>query len=176
MGNWKNCAIKEVGNSAGERFLRALCAPMEWDPKFDYPGLAAAMEGKMVQAGGVGLAAPQVGILQRFFVIALAACMEHSSGATLDGRDLYPIAESTPGAIFCMNPKIVSLSNKTQTGSEGCLSIPRRHEVVTRPAQVELTFLGVDGAGHVLRANGLLARCCCHEFDHLNGRLFIDYL
>jgi peptide deformylase len=107
----------------------------------------------MYLAKGIGLAAPQVGVSSRVFIV------------DVDGAK----------HVF-VNPEIVSVSPETAAGEEGCLSIPEVFAEVTRPAVV--TMRGTDLAGErvELTADDLLARCLQHEFDHLEGKLFPDHL
>jgi peptide deformylase len=111
----------------------------------------------MYSAPGIGLAAPQIGINIRLTTIDLSV-----------GEDLSQI-------IVICNPEIVS-SEGEQKNDEGCLSIPDFTDTVVRP--VKLTIRGVDLKGEEVKydAEGLLARCFCHEIDHLNGLLFVDRL
>lgn len=107
----------------------------------------------MYEADGVGLAAPQVGILQRIFVI--------------DVYDDY-------GVRIFINPEILEISG-SQLGEEGCLSVPGETADVKRPNYVKVKALNEKGEEFVLEATELLARAILHENDHLNGTLFIDY-
>jgi peptide deformylase len=75
-----------------------------------------------------------------------------------------------------VNPEIVWLSEETRTYEEGCLSIPDQYADVTRPAEVRVRWLGLDGKPHEEEFDGLWSTCVQHEIDHLNGKLFIDYL
>lgn len=108
----------------------------------------------MYEADGVGLAAPQVGILKRIFVI-----------------DVY----DDEGARVFINPEILE-TNGSQIGEEGCLSIPGESEEVERPNYVKVKALNEKGEEFVLEAEGLLARAICHENDHLDGILYIDHV
>ena len=108
----------------------------------------------MYEADGVGLAAPQVGILQRIFVI-----------------DVF----DDHGLRVFINPEILEVSG-TQLGEEGCLSIPGESAEVERPNYVKVKALNEKGEEFILEATELLARAILHENDHLNGKLFIDYL
>ena len=108
----------------------------------------------MYEADGVGLAAPQVGILQRIFVI--------------DVFDDY-------GLRVFINSEILEVSG-TQIGEEGCLSVPGEAAEIERPNYVKVKALNEKGEEFVLEATELLARAILHENDHLNGKLFIDYL
>ncbi|MDU5105876.1 MULTISPECIES: peptide deformylase [unclassified Clostridium] len=112
------------------------------------------MADTMYDADGVGLAAPQVGILQRIFVI--------------DVFDDY-------GLRVFINPEILEVSG-TQLGEEGCLSVPGEAAEVERPNYVKVKALNEKGEEFILEATELLARAILHENDHLNGKLFIDYL
>ncbi|KLE16411.1 peptide deformylase [Clostridium sp. C8] len=112
------------------------------------------MADTMYEADGVGLAAPQVGILQKIFVI--------------DVYDDY-------GLRVFINPEILEVSG-TQIGEEGCLSVPGEAADVERPNYVKVKALNEKGEEFILEATELLARAILHENDHLNGTLFIDYL
>ncbi|RNF36197.1 peptide deformylase [Paracoccus methylarcula] len=121
--------------------------------------LADDMLATMYDAPGVGLAGPQVGVLKRIFVMDA-------------NRD--PEAERQP--MVLINPEVTWSSDETNTHEEGCLSIPEQYAEVTRPAQVKMRWLGLDGKTHEQEFNGLWATCAQHELDHLNGVLFIDHL
>ena len=112
----------------------------------------------MYAAPGVGLAAPQVGVLQRVLV--------------LDTRPRQP--EVQPVAMI--NPRVVSTEGGLSVYREGCLSIPGEAEEVERPAIVTVEFLDVEGELRTLRCEGLLATAAQHEIDHLDGRLYVDLL
>ena len=114
----------------------------------------------MYDAPGIGLAANQVGLLNRVLVMDLAR--------KDDGEEPNPI---------CMaNPEILWESEEMSVMEEGCLSIPRQYAEVERPATVRVKYLDYDGKEAELEASGLLSHCVQHEIDHLNGVLFIDYL
>jgi peptide deformylase len=104
----------------------------------------------MYKAEGVGLAAPQVGILRRFCIVDVG-----------------------DGLIELINPVIVEKSG-SQTGNEGCLSIPDRYEDVTRPMQVTVRAQDRNGNNFTVTAEDFKARAFCHEIDHLDGILYID--
>ena len=106
----------------------------------------------MHAAKGIGLAAPQVGRLERLFV-----------------------AEVDEAKVAIFNPEIVDATGKPVKAEEGCLSIPEIYGDVQRPPQVTVRGLDADGQPVTLEATGLLARCFQHEIDHLHGRLFLDY-
>ncbi|MBU3028985.1 peptide deformylase [Paracoccus marinaquae] len=121
--------------------------------------LAEDMLATMYEAPGIGLAGPQVGVLKRIFVM----------DATRD-----PEAERTP--LVLVNPEIEQVSEDLNVYEEGCLSIPDQYADVTRPAQVRMRWLGLDGKTHQQDFDGLWATCAQHELDHLNGVLFIDHI
>jgi peptide deformylase len=107
----------------------------------------------MYMAKGIGLAAPQVGVSERLFIV------------DVDGAKYTFI-----------NPEIVSTSGESITSEEGCLSIPEIFADVTRPDVVSVRGLSLEGEPIELTANDLLGRCVQHEFDHLEGKLFPDHL
>lgn len=104
----------------------------------------------MYDAMGVGLAAPQVGVLKRIVTIDVGE-----------------------GPILLINPEIIETSGE-QTGEEGCLSVPGKSGVVTRPNYVKVRAFDEDMEEIVLEGEGLLARAFCHEIDHLDGHLYVE--
>lgn len=141
-------ALRQI-MTEGEACLRKVCRPVDC---FD-ASLAALLDDMaetMHDAQGVGLAAPQVGLLRRVVVIDVG-----------DGvHDL-------------INPVIVE-QNGEQTGPEGCLSIPGESWIVTRPMHVVCNAQDRTGKAITLEGEGLLARAICHELDHLDGILYTD--
>ena len=121
--------------------------------------LAADMLATMYDAPGVGLAAPQVGVLSRLYVM-----------------DCEKDPEAPPQPIAMINPEITWSSEALNTYEEGCLSIPDYYEEVTRPGEVVVRYLDREGREQELKADGILATCLQHEIDHLNGVLFIDHI
>lgn len=120
--------------------------------------LAKDMLDTMYGAVGRGLAAPQVGVLQRMFVMDVA----WKSGP--------------PAPMVCLNPQILWQSGVVATGPEGCLSIPGPVTMVARPQAIVLAWHDLDGAGHQARLSGFAAICAQHEYDHLDGILTLDHL
>ena|SRR5690349_19315137 len=112
----------------------------------------------MYDAPGIGLAAVQIGVPRRLVVIDLAK----------EGEPKDPL--------FLVNPEITWASEEQSEYEEGCLSIPDFFEMVSRPKEVDLRFLDLQGEQREMRCSGVLATCVQHEVDHLNGVLFIDYL
>ena len=138
--------------------LKKPCAPVaRITPEIET--LAADMLATMYDAPGVGLAAPQVGVLSRLFVM-----------------DCVKDPEAPHEPLVMVNPEISWSSEALNTYEEGCLSIPDQYADVTRPAEVRVRWLGLDGKTHEREFDGLWATCAQHEIDHLDGRLFIDYL
>ncbi len=121
--------------------------------------LADDMLETMYDAPGIGLAAPQIGVMSRMFVMD---CVKEEGDA--------------PRPMVIMNPEVLWVSEDLSTYEEGCLSIPEQYGDVERPASVEMKWFGLDGQSHQQRFDRLWATCAQHELDHLNGKLFIDYL
>lgn len=121
--------------------------------------LADDMLETMYHAPGIGLAGPQVGLMKRMFVMD---CVKEE-GATPE-----------PMALF--NPVITWVSEDMNTYEEGCLSIPEQYADVERPAEARVSWIDLDGKAQEEQFDGLWATCVQHEIDHLDGKLFIDYL
>lgn len=119
-----------------------------------------AMLQTMYDAPGIGLAANQVGLLNRVLVMDLASRKEGEA----------------PAPIFMANPQIIWESEEISVMEEGCLSIPEHYADVERPARVRVKYLDFNNQEAELEAADLLSHCVQHEIDHLNGVLFIDYL
>ncbi|MDF2366583.1 peptide deformylase [Sneathiella sp.] len=113
----------------------------------------------MYAAPGIGLAAIQVGVQKRLLVLDVV-------GKGNEEEDPQPLA--------LINPEITWASDHDVTYEEGCLSVPEHYADVVRPAEVEVSYLDVDGQKQNLHADGLLATCVQHEMDHLDGILFLD--
>ena len=141
-------AIREV-REMGDDVLEKQCKPvtkMTLRTKI----LINDMLDTMYEAMGVGLAAPQVGILKRIVTIDIGE-----------------------GPIVLINPEILETSGE-QTGEEGCLSVPGKAGLVTRPNYVKVKALNEDMEEIVLEGEELLARAFCHEIDHLDGKMYVD--
>ena len=134
----------------GDDTLRKVCRPVDKiTPRI--LTLLDDMAETMHAADGVGLAAPQVGVLRRIVVI-----------------------ETEPGQLIeLINPKIIAYSG-SQEGTEGCLSVPGKYGTVTRPMHVTVRALNRKGETFDITGSELLARAFCHELDHLDGKLYID--
>ena len=107
----------------------------------------------MYDANGVGLAAPQVGVLKRIVVI-----------------DVSPEADQP---LVMINPVILEKDGE-QTGYEGCLSLPGKSGIVTRPNHVRARAMDLDGNEYEIEGEELLARAICHELDHLDGHMYVE--
>lgn len=138
--------------------LKKLCDPVR-DITPELRVLADDMLATMYDAPGVGLAAPQVGVLARLIVM-----------------DCVKDPEVAPRPMILINPEVIWASDERNVYEEGCLSIPDQFAEVERPAEVRVRWLSVDGAEQEEHFTGLWATCVQHEIDHLDGKLFIDYL
>lgn len=138
--------------------LKKTCAPVD-DLSDELRVLADDMLETMYDAPGIGLAAPQVGVLSRLIV---ADCVKEEG--------------ATPRPLIMFNPEVLASSEETSVYDEGCLSIPEQYGEVTRPAEVDVTWIDRDGNRQTETFSDLWATCVQHEIDHLNGKLFIDYL
>ena len=131
----------------GDDVLTKMCRPDE-----KLCTLLDDMYETMEDANGVGLAAPQVGLLRRIVVIDVGE-----------------------GRIELINPEIIKTSGE-QDGAEGCLSFPGEFGMVKRPMKVRAKFQDRNGEWYEIEAEELLARCIMHETDHLNGQLYVDIM
>lgn len=130
----------------------------------DYPELQTLIDNMfatMAHSQGVGLAAPQIGASLRMFVVDGTAV-----------ADDYP--ECTGFRRCVINPEIVEQSEEVVTGDEGCLSIPGIYEAVPRPSWIVLKYQDENFIEHTEKLTGWAARMALHEYDHLDGKVFID--
>ncbi len=141
-------AIREI-REEGDPILNKVCKPVKelTDRQRD---LIVDMVETMYEANGVGLAAPQVGVLRRIVVIDVGE-----------------------GPIVMINPEIIEKDGE-QTGQEGCLSVPGKAGIVTRPNHVIAKALDENMEEHTIEGEGLLARAICHELDHLDGHMYTE--
>ena len=128
-------------------------------PTPDLAALAADLLQTMYEAPGIGLAAPQVGVPKRLIVM-----------------DCEKADDAVPRPMVLLNPRVIWSSDDRATYEEGCLSIPDQYGDVERPAEVRVVWMALDGSMQVEQFGGLWATCVQHEIDHLDGKLFIDYL
>lgn len=138
--------------------LRKVAAPVP-DLSDELRRLADDMLETMYDAPGIGLAAPQIGQNHRLIVL-----------------DCVKEASETPRPLVMFNPEVIASADEKSVYEEGCLSIPEQYAEVTRPAAVTVRWMDRDGKEHQEDFTGLWSTCVQHEIDHLDGKLFIDYL
>ena len=143
-----------------DRKLRLVSDPIE-RVDADLLRFADQMLETMYAAPGIGLAAIQVGVPRRIIVLDVA--QREDETASRDPMDM-------------INPEVLKLSDETLVREEGCLSIPEYYAEVERPASLRVRYLDREGKTREIEARGVLATCVQHEMDHLDGKLFIDYL
>ncbi|MFO1127148.1 MAG: peptide deformylase [Rhodospirillales bacterium] len=112
----------------------------------------------MHQSNGIGLAAPQVGVLKRVIVVDIS------------------LPDEAPSPYRMADPEVIWRDQTLATGEEGCLSLPDQYAEVTRPAAIKVRYRDERDVVQELEADGLLAKCIQHEIDHLDGVLFVDHL
>ena len=135
----------------GDTALHKMCRPVtSFDARLHT--LLDDLKETLADANGAGLAAPQVGILRRVVIV-------------VDAED---------NMLELVNPEIVSQEGE-QTGLEGCLSVPGKWGIVTRPSHVRVRAQDRDGDWFEVEGDGLTARCFCHEIEHLDGHLFTEH-
>ncbi len=134
----------------GDPILRKKCRPVEKvDDKIRM--ILDDMVDTMHDASGVGLAAPQIGMLRRMFVVST------------EPDEIY----------YVINPEIIETEGE-QEGEEGCLSVPNYSGTVSRPQRIKIKALDRNGEEQIIEAEDFLAVAMCHEYDHLDGILYID--
>lgn len=131
--------------------LTTKSTPVEESDRNSLEWVIPEMKRLMLESHGIGLAAPQVGISKRFFIIQI-----------------------NDEVIECINPRILEASDEKQSYREGCLSFPQLFNETKRPAKLMVEFEDVKGGKKIMELTGLDAVCFCHELDHLDGILFID--
>ena len=137
----------------GEDCLNKVCRPVtEFNRRLHL--LMDDLLDTLSEAGGAGLAAPQVGVLRRACVV---------------------MDDDTEEYIELINPSIIAQSGE-QTGPEGCLSVPGKWGLVTRPNYVRVRAQDRDGKWFEVEGEGLTARCYCHELEHLDGHLYTEHI
>ncbi len=136
--------------------LKKPCEPIA-EGSAELTQLAADMLETMYDAPGIGLAAPQIGVMRRIIVMD---CMK----------------DAPPEPMVLLNPEVIWSCEDLSTYEEGCLSIPDQYADVKRPASVKVRWMDLSGEIQERQFDGLWATCVQHEIDHLNGKLFIDYL
>lgn len=137
--------------------LKKICAPVE-KVDAEIRQLMDDMLETMYQAPGIGLAAPQVGVLKRVIVLDVT----HE--------------EEPRNPLFMANPEIIWVSDEDTSYNEGCLSLPEHYADVVRPVAIRVRYMDHENEIRVLEASELLATCIQHEIDHLDGVLFVDHI
>ena len=135
----------------------------------DLKKLSHDMVDTMVCADGIGLAGPQINVEKRIFVMQIPPQMDVDEAGNPENPML-------PVPVTMVNPEILASSEEEEDYEEGCLSIPGVNGNVRRPVGIQVNYQDVEGAEHTLELVGMAARCAQHEMDHLDGKLFIDYL
>jgi len=136
--------------------LKKVCDPVA-EITSDLHQLAADMLETMYDAPGIGLAAPQVGVMKRVLVMDC-------------------IKDGPAEPLVLLNPQVIWASEDLSIYEEGCLSVPDQYADVKRPAAVQVRWMDLEGADQERQFAGIWATCVQHEIDHLDGKLFIDYL
>jgi peptide deformylase len=146
-------ALRKIVVEGEDDCLNRVCRPVtEFNPHLNQ--LLDDLTETLRDANGAGLAAPQVGVLRRVCVV---------------------LDESTEQILELINPEILDESGE-QTGLEGCLSIPGRYAIVTRPNHVRIRAVNRVGKSFEMEREGLTARAFCHEIEHLDGHLFTEHV
>jgi len=154
----------------GHPVLRKVCE----DITPDYPDLQkliADMWDTMYHTNGVGIAAPQVNKPVRLFVVDTIQVVEG-----FDDQDRKDYPNEKPIKQVFINAHKLEESGKPWAYNEGCLSIPKVREDITRPAKVRLRYMDENFNEHEAEFDGITARVILHEYDHIEGKLFVDYL
>ena len=139
----------------------------------DLKTLSEDMIETMYEAKGIGLAAPQIGVLQRMVVIDTRP--KDEKGRRYEDQEMSELEKAIPQPLILINPVILKGEGKT-TFDEGCLSVPTYFETVERFNEIEVKTKTLDGKEITFKTDGLLAICIQHELDHLEGTLFIDHI
>ncbi len=139
----------------GDPVLRKTCEPVEEIDR-DVKNLVSDLTDTLKKARGLGLAAPQIGVSKRVFIVDLS------------------VIDLTASLTVFINPEIVETSDEEVELEEGCLSFPGLYQKIIRPAKVTVRATDIDGNEFELQAEGMTARAILHEYDHLEGTLFID--
>lgn len=125
----------------------------------------------MYHAHGIGLAAPQVGVLKR--VVVIDTRPKNDEGRRYDNDEMGELEKKVTQPLVLINPRIIGGIGST-TFDEGCLSVPSFYETVERKEVIEVETYDLSGKKYTFKTDGLLAICIQHELDHLEGKLFID--
>ncbi|RMG91538.1 MAG: peptide deformylase [Zetaproteobacteria bacterium] len=163
-------AVREILIHPDPR-LREVARPVEFPLAAEVRQLVEDLADTMYDAPGVGLAAPQIGVPLR---VAVTDTLWRSEEVR-HSKEEEPCGPARDLRVW-INPEFLWKSEETATWEEGCLSVPEVYADVSRPARVRLSWYDLDGNRHEQDFEGFLAVALQHEFDHLDGKLFIDYL
>ena len=164
--------IFTINNKEEEKFLRLKVADFDFDKfgKKEISELLKTMRGIMIEARGIGLSANQLGLDLKFFIAQIS---DKPLKRDENNKSIMPsLDEMEFYAIF--NPEIVKFSKEKILTEEGCLSVPGVYGLVERSAKITIVGRDENDKKIKIKASGILARVFQHEFDHLNGILFID--
>jgi peptide deformylase len=161
--------IVKVGDPDADVLRRKAAAVAKFDGELE--ALADAMTRTIGPAGGIGIAAPQVGYSLSIFVVDVRAVTSSSDTCRLDGVEVK-IHGACP--LVVVNPKVTKHSGAIISLEEGCLSVPNARGEVPRHDRIDVEFFDTRGNLHSGAFKGILSRCFQHEFDHTKGILFTD--
>ena len=148
----------------GSPILRAIAEPVANIHASEVQQFIDLMEQELIDSGGVGIAAPQLGKSWRMLFIYSRP------------NRRYPLAPVMSAPLLLINPQIVAVSGETQTDWEGCLSVPDRRGLVPRHQRVTVRYYDRQGAEHLAEFTDFVSRIFQHEYDHLEGKLFVDHV
>lgn len=168
--------ILTINNPADLAILKTVAKPVEGGVTDDIRALMDDMLETMYDAPGIGLAAPQIGDLNRVVVMDLGDKVVEGASESEDADESEEAALARRNPRYFVNPEILWSSEELFSYEEGCLSVPEYYDAVSRPAKVRVRYLNYQGETIEEEIEGLYAVCFQHELDHLNGVLFIDHL
>ncbi len=155
----------------GNPILRTACKDVDLDQKEELNTLVADMWATMYKANGVGLAAPQINQKKRIFIVDTEQIFEN-----MDDDEEQELKDQTGIKEVFINAQVLETDGEPYSYNEGCLSIPGVREDVVRDESVEIEYYDQNLTKQVKKYSGINARVILHEYDHIEGKLFIDYL
>lgn len=168
--------ILTIDNAADLAVLKTVSAPVEGGVTDELRVLMDDMLETMYDAPGIGLAAVQVGALQRVVVMDLADKPVEGAPQDPEAEESEELELARRNPRFFVNPEVLWASEEMFSYEEGCLSVPTYFDAVERPGRVRVRYMNYQGETIEEEIEGLYAVCFQHELDHLNGVLFIDHL
>lgn len=168
--------ILTIDNAADLAVLKSVSAPVEGGVTDELRILMDDMLETMYDAPGIGLAAVQVGALQRVVVMDLADKPVEGASEDPEAEESEELELARRNPRFFVNPEVLWSSEELFSYEEGCLSVPSYFDAVERPGRVRVRYMNYQGETIEEEIEGLYAVCFQHELDHLNGILFIDHL